>query len=148
VKMINAVIAEIWTYPMEVLPSQVEKDELNYKFPLDVNNGAVMPEDISRGSASQRDIINFAFKLLVMKFLKLEEMPLYLDEFGSTFDEQHRLNLIPFINQMLEMNQIRQLFFISHFSTTHGAFNQADVCVIDPSNITVPQRYNEHVEIS
>jgi len=148
VKMINAVIAEIWTYPMEVLPSQVEKDELNYKFPLDVNNGAVMPEDISRGSASQRDIINFAFKLLVMKFLKLEEMPLYLDEFGSTFDEQHRLNLIPFINQMLEMNQIRQLFFISHFSATHGAFNQADVCVIDPSNITVPQRYNEHVEIS
>lgn len=148
VKMINAVIAEIWTYPMEVLPSQVEKDELDYRFPLNVNNEAVVAPDISLGSASQRDIINFAFKLLVMKCLKLEDMPLYLDEFGSTFDEQHRLNLIPFLNQMLEMNQVEQAFFISHFSATHGAFNQADICVLDPSNIAVPQEYNQHVRIS
>jgi len=148
VKMVNAVIAEIWTYPMEVLPSQVEKDELDYKFPLDVNNGAVTAPDISRGSASQRDIVDFAFKLLVMKFMGLEDMPLYLDEFGSTFDEQHRQNLIPFINQMLELNQIDQVFFISHYVTTHGAFNQAEVMVLDPRNVSVPQDYNQHVKLS
>lgn len=148
VKMVNAVIAEIWTYPMEMLPSQVEKDELDYRFPLDVNNGAVTAPDISRGSMSQRDIVDFAFKLLVMKFMGLSDMPLYLDEFGSTFDEQHRQNLIPFINQMLELNQIDQVFFISHYVTTHGAFNQAEVMVLDPRNVSVPQDYNRHVKLS
>lgn len=145
VKLINAVIAEVWTYPMEVLPSMVENDELDYRFPLSVNDGAVIAPDISRGSSSQIDIINFAFKLLIMRFLGLQDMPLYLDEFGSTFDEQHRLNLIPFINRLLELGQIQQVFFISHYATMHSAFNHADVLVLDPSNITVPEVYNQHV---
>lgn len=148
VRMINIVIAEVWTYPMVVLPSQVEKEELDYRFPLDVNNGAVTPKDISLGSSSQRDMVNFAFRLLAMKFLRLEDMPLYLDEFGSTFDEQHRENLIPFINQMLEMGQVNQLFYISHFGAVHGAFTSAEFCVLDPTNITTPRDYNQHVVIS
>jgi len=84
---------------------------------------------------------------VVMKFLKLHDMPLYLDEFGSTFDEQHRQNLIPFVNRMLELGQVEQIFFISHFNSTHGAFNQAEVCVLDPTNITVPKTYNQHVTL-
>lgn len=147
VELLNTVIAEVWTYPLEVLPSQVEKDELDYRFPLNVNNGAVISPDIGRGSSSQRDIVDFAFKLLVMKFLQMEDYPLYLDEFGSTFDEQHRQNLIPFINRLLELGHIQQAFYISHFSIVHGAFNQAEVCVLDPTNITVPQVYNQHVKI-
>jgi len=147
VKLLNAVIAEIWTYRLEVLPSQVEKEELDYRFPLEVDDGAVTAPDISRGSSSQRDIVNFAFKLLAMKFLGLEDTPLYLDEFGSTFDEQHRENVIPFINQMVELGQVEQIFYISHFSAIHGAFNHADVCVLDSSNITTPETYNEHVII-
>lgn len=148
VKLVNSVIAEIWTYPMEVLPSPMEKDELTYKFPLDVNGGSVTAPDIALGSSSQRDITNFAFKLLVMKFLNITDYPLYLDEFGSTFDEQHRQNLIPFLNRMLELGQVNQIFYISHFSSVHGAFNQAQICVLDPNNITVPQTYNQHVNIS
>jgi len=147
VELVNAVISEVWTYPMEVRPSPMEKDELTYKFPLDVNKGAVTAPDIQLGSSSQRDIVNFAFKLVVMKFLKLHNMPLYLDEFGSTFDEQHRQNLIPFVNRMLELGQVEQIFFISHFNSTHGAFNQAEVCVLDPTNITVPKTYNQHVTL-
>lgn len=148
VKLVNSVIDEIWTYPMEVLPSPIEKDELTYKFPLDVNKGSVTAPDISLGSSSQRDITNFAFKLLVMKFLGLDDHPLYLDEFGSTFDEQHRQNLIPFLNRMMEMGQVQQIFYISHFSSVHGAFNHAEICVLDPNNITVPQTYNQHVTLS
>ena len=137
VKLINSVSDEIWTYPMKVMPSPMEKDELTYKFPLDVNNGSVTAPDIALGSSSQRDIVNFAFKLLVMKFLDLSHYPLYLDEFGSTFDEQHRQNLIPFLNRMMELGQVNQIFYISHFSSVHGAFNQAEICVLDPNNITV-----------
>lgn len=148
VELVNSVIGEVWTYPMEVCPSPMEKDELTYKFPLDVNKGAVIAPDIQLGSSSQLDIVNFAFKLVVMKFLKLDDYPLYLDEFGSTFDEQHRQNLIPFVNRMLELGQVNQVFFISHFNSTHGAFNQAEICVLDPTNITVPKTYNQHVTIS
>jgi hypothetical protein len=148
VKLVNSVIEEIWTYPMQVLPSPMEKDELTYKFPLDVNNGSVTAPDIGLGSSSQRDITNFAFKLLVMKFLDITDYPLYLDEFGSTFDEQHRQNLIPVLNRMMELGQVNQIFYISHFSSVHGAFNQAEICVLDPNNITVPQKYNQHVTIA
>jgi recombinational DNA repair ATPase RecF len=147
VKLMNAVINEIWTYPLEVLPSKVDKDELDYNFPLDVNGGQVVAPDISRGSSSQRDIVNFAFKLMVMKFLHYEDYPLYLDEFGSTFDEQHRENLIPFLARMIELDQVKQVFYISHYTTTHGAFNQAEIFVLDPTNITVPDHYNQHVTL-
>lgn len=148
VKLMNAIIEEVWTYPLEVMPSKVDKDELDYNFPLNVNNGAVMPPDISRGSSSQRDIVNFAFKIIVMKFLGFDDYPLYLDEFGNTFDEQHRENLIPFLNRLMEMNQISQIIYISHFVSSHGAFNHAEVVVLDPTNITVPAVYNTTVKFA
>lgn len=148
VKLLNAVVGEIWTYPMEVLPSKVDKDELDYNFPLNVNNGAVVAPDIARGSSSQRDIVNFAFKLIYMKFMGLEDYPLYLDEFGNTFDEQHRQNLIPFLNKLVEMGQVSQIVYISHFSSSHGAFNHAEVVVLDPTNITTPTTYNTTVKMA
>lgn len=147
VKLMNAVIGEIWTYPLEVLPSKVEKDELDYNFPLSVKNGQLIAPDIRRGSASQRDVVDFAFKLMVMKFLHLEDYPLYLDEFGSTFDEQHRENLVPFLVNLIDLGQAQQVFYVSHYISTHGAFNQAEVCVLDATNIVVPQVYNQHITI-
>ncbi len=145
--IVNAFIDEVWTYPMEVLPSKVEKEELDYNFPLKVAGGQVMAPDISYGSDSQLEIVNFAFKMAILKFLGLEDMPLYLDEFGRTFDEQHRANLIPFISRLIENGQFKQVFFISHFQSTHGAFNNAEVVVINPTNITVPEAYNKNVVI-
>lgn len=148
VTLVNAYINEIWTHPLQVLPSKVDKDELDYNFPIDVADGAVVTNDIAEGSESQLDIINFAFKLTILKFLGVNEMPLFLDEFGRTFDEQHRDNLIPFITNLIDNGLFRQVFFISHLATTHGAFNLAEFIVIDPSNITVPDTYNENVKIS
>jgi energy-coupling factor transporter ATP-binding protein EcfA2 len=148
VKLLNAVIEEIWTYPMEVLPSKVDKDELDYNFPIDVRNGAVMAPDIARGSTSQRDVVNFAFRLIMMKFLGLEDYPLFLDEFASSFDEQHRQNVIPFLMKLIEMGQVSQIIYISHFSATHGAFTNAEAVVLDPTNITTPPVYNRTVKIA
>jgi hypothetical protein len=82
--------------------------------------------------------------LLSMKFLKLDAYPLHLDEFGATFDEQHKFNLVPFLLQLLELQQVQQIFYISHYASTHGAFNQAEFVVVDPTNITVPKVYNQH----
>lgn len=148
VGLMNAVIEEVWTYPLKVLPSRIDKEGLDYLFPLDVNDGAVSPPDIARGSTGQQEIVNFAFKLLAMKFLKLEGYPLLLDELGSSFDEAHRFNLVPFLLQLIELNQHSQVFYISHFAFTHGAFNHAEFLVMDPTNVTVPREYNQHVVIA
>ena len=145
--LVNAYISEIWTYKMEVLPSKVEKDELDYNFPLSISDGSVMAPDISRGSDSQLEMVDFSFTQAMRKFLKLEHFPLFLDEFGRTFDEQHRDNLIPFIARLIENGQHQQIFFISHYISTHGAFNQAEFMVLDPTNVTVPEIYNKNCVI-
>ena len=145
--LVNAYISEIWTYKMEVLPSKVEKDELDYNFPLCISDGAVMAPDISRGSDSQVEMVNFSFCQAMRKFLHLEDFPLFLDEFGRTFDEQHRDNLIPFIARLIENGQHSQIFYISHYVSTHGAFNQAEFMVLDPTNVTVPELYNKNVQM-
>lgn len=145
--LVNAYISEIWTYKMEVLPSKVEKDELDYNFPLSIDNGTLMAPDISRGSDSQLEMVNFSFCQAMRKFLHLEHFPLFLDEFGRTFDEQHRDNLIPFIARLIENGQHSQIFYISHYVSTHGAFNQAEFMVLDPTNVTVPELYNKNVQI-
>lgn len=147
VSYVNAYIGEVWTYPMEVLPSKVDKDELDYNFPLNVSNGAVVAEDISMGSDSQLEMVNFSFCQAMRKFLGLEDFPLFLDEFGRTFDEQHRANLIPFISRLIENGVVSQLFYISHFVSTHGAFSNAEYLVLDPTNITVPTHYNKNAII-
>lgn len=147
VSYVNAYIGEVWTYPMEVMPSKVEKDELDYNFPLNVSNGAVIADDISLGSDSQLEMVNFAFCQAVRKFLGLDDYPLFLDEFGRTFDEQHRANLIPFISRLLENGAVSHIFYISHFVSTHGAFNNAEYLVLDPTNITVPVQYNKNAVI-
>ncbi|ABY63078.1 SbcC-like protein [Pseudomonas phage 201phi2-1] len=147
VSYVNAFIGEVWTYPMEVLPSKVEKDELDYNFPLNVSNGAVIADDIALGSDSQLEMVNFSFEQAVRKFLGMENYPLFLDEFGRTFDEQHRANLIPFISRLIENGHYSQIFYISHFSSEHGAFNSAEYMVLDPTNITVPVAFNKNVVI-
>lgn len=147
VTIVNAYIDEVWTYPMEVLPSKVEKDELDYNFPLKVAGGKVVAADIANGSDSQLEIVNFGFCMAMRKFFHLDEFPLFLDETGRTFDEQHRENFIPFVNRLIENGQFRQVFFISHFSSQHGAFNQAEIMVLDPTNVTVPESYNKNVLI-
>jgi DNA repair exonuclease SbcCD ATPase subunit len=146
-QLVNAVIDEVWTYPLVVLPAKIDRDDIDYKFPMSVGDGAVNPPDIDCGSDSQKEIVNFAFMCSMMLYLGLEEYPLFLDEFGRTFDEAHRTRLVPFITRLIEMQNFRQIFYISHFESTHGAFNQAEVIVMDPTNVTVPVVYNKNVVI-
>lgn len=145
VSYVNAFIGEVWTYPMEVMPSKVEKDELDYNFPLNVSNGAVIADDISLGSDSQLEMVNFSFEQAVRKFLGMEDYPLFLDEFGRTFDEQHRANLIPFISRLIENGQYQQIFYVNHFKAEHGAFNNVEYIVLDPTNVTVPVQFNKNL---
>lgn len=148
VSQLNSIIASVWTYDLEVLPCGLDSGELDYKFPLQVAGGDNEIPDISKGSTAQREIINFAFQLTVMLYLNLLENPLYLDELGSGFDEQHRVNVMNFVKQAMDVNQHSQVFMISHYASNHGALVNAEVLVLDSANIAVPGEYNKHVTMS
>lgn len=147
VKLLNAIVAKVWTYPMEVLPSAIEREDLNYRFPLDIQNQTILTDDIEEGSTAQVDMIDFSFQLVAMRFLGLSDFPLLLDELGNTFDETHRVNIINLIENLLELKQVRQVFFISHYASQHGALSGAEICVLDDRNISVPGVYNKHVKM-
>jgi len=144
VEQLNAAISSIWTYDLEVLPCTMETTgDLNYKFPL--SNGQNLIPDIERGSQAQRDVIDFAFVLMVLMYKNMENVPLFLDELGASFDEQHRINLMGFIKQLVDSHRFSQVFMISHYASTYASMNSADIIVLDATNVAVPNHHNQHV---
>lgn len=145
---VNLVIDEIWTSPLEVLSCGVESSEVTCKFPLSVNDGYLITPDINEASDGQKDIINFAFRMVVGQYLKLGDYPLYLDELAPTLDEQHRENLTRYVNNLMETNQFEQMFMISHYASNHYAFANSEILMMDGRNIiNKPGHFNKHVKI-
>ena len=64
---------------------------------------------------------------------------------GGSFDEIHRDRLIMYIKTLVETNQVSQIFMVNHYSSVLTTFNNVDVLVLNDNNVTVPERYNEHV---
>lgn len=142
----NSIIAQVWAHDLLVQPCGMESGELNYKFPLKtpstVRDDAA---DVSEGSEGQQDMVDMAFMMTVMLYLDLHDAPLFLDEPGASFDEQHRTNLMGFIRRLVENRRHPQVYMISHYLANHGAFTNAQSMALDTTNITVPQHVNEHV---
>lgn len=139
----NKVISQIWTTPLQVLPCSMKDTDLDYKFPLWFGSSEKTAEDISQGSSGQKEIVDFAFVLVARSFLKLNNIPLILDEVGRTFTDTHRRHLFDYIKYLNS-----QIFIVSHFSNTHGALNHADVNVIDPTGILVKEGQNKNFRIA
>lgn len=144
---INSVIAAVWTYELTVQPCGTADGELDYKFPMIRGDGHDI-EDISCGSTAMVSIINFAFVCLVYSHLNLQDYPLWLDELGKDFDEQHRINVMNYIKTCMDSKIFSQVFFVSHFASQHGSFNTAEVLVLDGTNISTPMNHNQHVKFS
>lgn len=142
---LNSVIESIWTVDLAVLPCGMENGELNYKFPLQVVSGEPPRADVNCGSTAMLEIVNFAFRLTYMLYKGFTDYPLYLDEFSASFDEQHRMNAMNFVKQLMDSNRHSQLFFVSHYAANHGAFTETEVLVTDAANIAVFGDYNKHV---
>lgn len=146
VEQMNGIIDQIWTYDLKILPCGADGEELDYKFPVSIERSDPPIADVSKTSSSQIDIVNFAFKLVVMLYLELEDYPLYLDELAPSLDEQHRVNIMNFVRQLVDNKKCSQLYMISHYATAHGSFMNADVCIMDDRNlINRPKDYNHHV---
>lgn len=147
----NNLIRKIWSYPLQILECGVSSAtgaELDYKFPLMVKTKTNVAPDIKQGSTGMREIVDLAFKVVAMRYLDLAESPLYLDEFASSLDEEHRSSGIITIKNLMDQQPFTQLFMVSHYLSSYGSFTNAQVCVLDASNITVPDKYNQHVVIT
>lgn len=144
----NTLIGNVWEYDLTIVPCGLDSGELDYKFPIQIKSESNRVPDVAKGSTGQCEIIDFAFKLIVMFYLRLTDYPLYLDELGHSFDEQHRINVMNFVKDLVETKGFSQVFMISHYASSHGSFTNAEVLVMDAANITVPMRHNQHVTMA
>ena len=147
ITQMNNIIKSVWTYPMEILPCRNKKGDLDWYFPVKIMDGEDS-DDINNLSSSQSDIVNHAFKRLIMLTHDLEDFPLFNDELSNTMDDTHRVNAMKMIYDTVINNQCSQMFFISHFAPQHGVFTQAECLVINADNLqTLPENYNAHAKI-
>jgi len=50
-----------------------------------------------------------------------------------------------YVRELMDTKQFSQVFLVSHYASSHGAFQQVDTVVLDPNNIVVPNSHNENV---
>lgn len=143
--LLNDHISQVWTYDMRVQAELEDVASLNWKFPVYIQNTDPPVPDIKNGSEGQRSMINFAFKLVVIDRLGLEELPLLIDEFGRDFDNEHRARIITYVNSLMDRKLFSQMFMVSHYAEVYAAFHHAKFVVLDARNITTPAVYNDEV---
>jgi ABC-type nitrate/sulfonate/bicarbonate transport system ATPase subunit len=85
-----------------------------------------------------------------MSYLGLEKAPLVLDELGAKLDSAHRQSVQFEITNLITTSNFSQVFMVSHYENAYGSLNNADICVLHPSNINIPKNmaYNTHVKMS
>ena len=141
----NEIVNKVWSYDINILPCNIEENDLTFRFPVKINNVKEIP-DINKGSSSIKDIIDLAFKITAMEFLELLDYPLILDELGSTFSSSHRVSMYDFIDE-LSKGYFNQIFMISHFEDMFGRFKNTDVVVLDNEGINYTGSFNKIIRI-
>lgn len=135
-RRMNDIISEIWSYPLELLPCNIDEGEnLDYRFPIRVGETTI--SDINIGSSAMKEIVDLSFRLVVMRYLGLDQYPVYIDELGASFDEKHRDAAFKLIRDMASSDEFSQLFLISHYSENYGSLCNIDSIVLSDTNITV-----------
>lgn len=147
VARMNLFISQVWTYSMEVQDCSLDDEtaELNYKFPVFLADIDETVPEVGRCSEGQKEMIDLAFRVVAAECWGISNGPLPLDEFGKTFDEAHREAATAAISQLIERTEFSQLFMVSHYESSWGAFYKAQVTVVNKKNITIPSglKYNE-----
>lgn len=150
VLQVNKLIEKIWTYPLQIQSCGVTDDvntELDYLFPMMVQSKDNIIEDVRLGSEGMQEIVNLAFVVVALRYLGLQDFPLYLDEWGKGFDMQHRLSASNLLKLLLETTEIPQLFIISHYLDVYGTYTNRDYCVLDSRNLVVNDITNQNIII-
>lgn len=135
IQQMNDFIACVWTYDMVILPCGLDGADLDYKFPIEIKGRPRHVPDISKGSGAQQDFIDFTFVLVYLSFTELHGYPLFPDELGATFDPEHRIRVVEFFKQLVDSKRTSQIFYISHNPEAHAVLVNANVTVMDSSNV-------------
>lgn len=142
IKEINHFIAQIWSYPFEIIPYDLNsEDKLDYKFKV-LSNDATQSPDITKTSSGMREIIDLAFKLTLMKMLNIVNYPLYLDEFGSKLDVHHKGKIFNMVFNFISSGNYSQIFMITHTDTSFANIKNTDIIVLDKNNISYNREEN------
>lgn len=129
--LMNQVIESIWSYPLTIhLDTSHDDLDLDFKFPMQVGLNDEYIDDVSLGSSGIKEVINLAFKLTALKALHLEDYPLFLDEFGASFDINHQVNATNIIKSIIDEHIHSQLFLVSHYESSYGGLSLANVDVV------------------
>lgn len=137
--IVNSIIGKIWLYPMgliPVMPNDENNIDLNYRFSVRVKDDIV--PDLSECSSGQKEIINLAVKIAALIFLKLDDGPLVLDEFGARMDPAHKVSAFEAISNLLAASNFKQIFMITHFEGSYNSSLEADVTVLCQANLNLP----------
>ena len=139
VNKINRIIAQIWLYPFELVPIDLESDgvDLDYRFEVKVNNQTMIP-DIGKCSSGMREVVDLAFRIVAMGYLGLDHAPIYMDEFGKSMDSAHRIKAFDVISKMIMHSNYSQIFMVSHHEQSYGSLKNADIVVLSPDNVVIP----------
>jgi recombinational DNA repair ATPase RecF len=152
VRSMNDFISKIWTYEMEILPCGVQDGEgleLDYKFPIKLPNRSKPIPDVKFGSSGMSEIIDLAWVFLAKHCLKIKNAPMFLDEFGRTFDPAHKNASVGIIKSMIDHKVFEQVFMISHDYHQYGALVNSQIAVLNSLNVAPPSGavYNEHIRM-
>lgn len=120
----NLIINSVWTYKMKLLPCEIsETSDLDYKLRVEVNDSFIV-EDISKLSSSMQEIVDLAFRIVFIKYMDFHTVPIILDEFGRTMDQEHRIQAFNMIDEVI-CKTYDQVFLVSHFEEMYGRFKNA-----------------------
>jgi DNA repair exonuclease SbcCD ATPase subunit len=143
----NLFIADVWSYKLEIQEMVPSEKGLDFKFKVNVKDSEII-NDISQLSSSMQDIIDLAFVLTYSKYVGFEAMPVFLDEFGSTFDTEHLHTAYNVLDSLNDGD--RQIFLITHHDTVFTRFGEkADIHVIDVKNLNIADSisYNNNFKL-
>lgn len=145
---VNAIIQPIWTGRLQVLncsTSTSDEDvDLNYQFPVFSGNKDKPNKDVAYCSGGEREIINFAFRIVILRYLGERcGIPLMMDEVGVAFDELHRGRFCAYVAEQLRLDKLPQVFMISHYINQYGVFNNSNVIALNTEGLTVPVKVNQ-----
>lgn len=146
---VNAIIQPIWTNRLSVLSCSTSKSEedveLSYNFPLVSGSENKASKDIGDGSGGEREIINFAFRLVLRRYLGERcPVPLMMDEVGVAFDELHRGRFFAYIAEQTRLDKLPQTFMISHNYKEYAGNFSANIIALNTEGIRVGFAVNEH----
>lgn len=149
IELMNQFIEESWNTPLRIESCNTGEEDFSLDYKFSLMNGQGLTPDVKEASNGQKEIVNLAFKIIAMQYLRLKDYPLYLDEYGAFMDELNKSSAIVTVQKLVESESFSQLFIITHHHETYGSMKNSDVLVLCEKNVSTDNitNFNNHVKI-